>query len=127
MELLSLGALDTILRSQGPSLANHTRLAICEQLVSAMCELVAEGLTHGDLAVRNVLVKSMTPVHVKVGQTLWRGFNNGREHISAGHFAPIFSAEDWSGVGGSIFFFQVQTFGRAVEILFFPTPGWCAS
>lgn len=68
MELLSLGALDTFLRSQGPTLANHTRLAICEQLVSAMCELVTEGLTHGDLAVRNVLVKSMTPVHVKASQ-----------------------------------------------------------
>lgn len=48
-----------------------TQLAVvhvqmCEQICDAMCELAREGLLHCDLAARNVLVASISPIHVKV-------------------------------------------------------------
>lgn len=36
------------------------------QVASAMCELVKEGVTHGNLSAHNVLAQSLDPVHVKV-------------------------------------------------------------
>jgi len=44
------------------------KLAICEQICGAMCELVTEGVLHRDLAARNILVQSLEPVHIKVGR-----------------------------------------------------------
>jgi hypothetical protein len=43
---------------------------MCEQIAAAMSALEREGVLHRDLAVRNVLVASLDPVHVKVGG-LW--------------------------------------------------------
>ena len=39
---------------------------MAEQIAAAMAELAREGVLHRDLAVRNVLVASIDPVHVKV-------------------------------------------------------------
>ncbi|KAG2484865.1 hypothetical protein HYH03_016351 [Edaphochlamys debaryana] len=66
MELLQLGSLDAVLRSIGRSLLTQTKMTIVGQVVSACLELSHEGLVHGDLAARNVLVKSLDPPHVKL-------------------------------------------------------------
>ncbi|KAI8474302.1 MAG: tyrosine kinase-domain-containing protein [Monoraphidium minutum] len=46
-------------------LSGHPNL-MCEQIAAAMAALAREGVIHRDLAVRNVLVQSIDPVHVKV-------------------------------------------------------------
>ncbi|GFR47760.1 hypothetical protein Agub_g9525 [Astrephomene gubernaculifera] len=66
MELLQLGSLDAVLRSIGRQLLTQTKMTIVEQVVSACLELSHEGLVHGDLAARNLLVKSLEPPHVKL-------------------------------------------------------------
>ncbi|PNH10331.1 Tyrosine-protein kinase TXK [Tetrabaena socialis] len=66
MELLPLGSLDGVLRSIGGRLLTQTKMTIVQQLVSACIELTREGLVHGDLAARNLLVKSLEPPHVKL-------------------------------------------------------------
>ncbi|KXZ54011.1 hypothetical protein GPECTOR_5g122 [Gonium pectorale] len=65
-ELLQLGSLDAVLRSIGRQLLTQTKMTIVEQVVSACLELSHEGLVHGDLAARNLLVKSLEPPHVKL-------------------------------------------------------------
>ncbi len=66
MELLPLGSLDAVLRSIGRQLLTQTKMTVVEQLASACLELAHEGLVHGDLAARNLLVKSLEPPHVKL-------------------------------------------------------------
>ena len=66
VELVEKGSLDAVLSKHRGGLKQRTKLAICEQICSAMCELVREGVVHRDLAARNVLVQSLKPVHVKV-------------------------------------------------------------
>mmetsp|Transcript_15140 Transcript_15140/g.32841 ORF Transcript_15140/g.32841 Transcript_15140/m.32841 type:complete len:833 (-) Transcript_15140:517-3015(-) len=66
MELVKLGSLDKLLLAFGNAIRTRARLAMCEQVCSAMCELADEGVLHRDLAARNILVSSMEPVHVKV-------------------------------------------------------------
>eukprot|EP00873_Tetraselmis_striata_P021629 jgi/Tetstr1/441893/TSEL_030102.t1 len=67
MELVPNGSLDKLLMSsQNESLDFMSKLKMCEQICDAMCELAREGLLHCDLAARNVLVASISPIHVKV-------------------------------------------------------------
>ena len=66
MEYVREGPLDTLLMLHGASLKTRFKLAMCEQICSAMCELSGENVVHRDLAVRNILVADMDPVHVKV-------------------------------------------------------------
>lgn len=93
MELIGNGSLDQLLRSGSPltvaqklkvrpqqpggsialvpaKLIDHCRCPrhrqISEQICDAMCELCNKELLHGDLAARNVLVSSTSPIHVKV-------------------------------------------------------------
>jgi serine/threonine protein kinase len=66
MEYVREGPLDKLLLLKGNSLHTRIKLAICEQICSAMCELSDENVVHRDLAARNILVASMDPVHVKV-------------------------------------------------------------
>lgn len=66
VELVQLGSLDGVLRAVGQQLHTHNRLAMCEQICSAMLEVAQAGIVHGDLACRNILVKSLDPIHVKV-------------------------------------------------------------
>ena len=66
MEHVRGGSLDKLLLSQGKTLEMRVKLAICEQICSAMCELSSENVIHRDLAVRNILVADLDPVHVKV-------------------------------------------------------------
>ena len=72
MEHVREGPLDRLLISYGAGLKTRIKLAMCEQICSAMCELSAENVVHRDLAVRNILVANMDPVHVKVGVCLLR-------------------------------------------------------
>ena len=50
----------------GDFLRTRVKLSMAEQIAAAMAELAREGVLHRDLAVRNVLVASIDPVHVKV-------------------------------------------------------------
>ncbi|MEW5314799.1 MAG: hypothetical protein WDW38_006268 [Sanguina aurantia] len=65
-ELVRMGELDSLLVQYGSGLHNRSKLLMCEQVASAMCELVKEGVTHGSLCSHNVLAQSLDPVHVKV-------------------------------------------------------------
>ena len=67
MEYVREGPLDKLLMAYGAGLKTRVKLAMCEQICSAMCELSAENVVHRDLAVRNILVADMDPVYVKVG------------------------------------------------------------
>ena len=73
MELLPLGSLDAVLRCIGRQLLTQTKMTVVEQLASACLELAHEGLIHGDLAARNLLVKSLEPPHVKLAGETRRG------------------------------------------------------
>jgi serine/threonine protein kinase len=66
VEFVKMGSLDKVLLTYGRKLRNRVKVAMCEQICSAMCELASAGVLHRDLAVRNILVSSMVPVHVKV-------------------------------------------------------------
>lgn len=79
MELVPLGSLDKVLARGGSGLDTHAKLAMCEQICSAMCALCCEGVLHRDLAVRNILVQSLSPVHIKVSD-----FGLARDRSSAG-------------------------------------------
>ncbi|KAJ9524291.1 hypothetical protein QJQ45_008507 [Haematococcus lacustris] len=66
LELALHGSLDELLQEQGHSMRTADRMKLCEQVCFAMRSLAAEGITHGDLAARNVLVHSTQPWIVKV-------------------------------------------------------------
>lgn len=66
VELVPLGSLDKLLAQYGPYMRTRSKLSMCEQIAAAMAELARQGVLHGDLAARNVLVASIDPVHVKV-------------------------------------------------------------
>lgn len=70
MELVRFGSLDKVLQSFGTALRTRSKLMMCEQICSAMCELAEEHVLHCHLAAHNVLVQSIEPIHVKVGG--WR-------------------------------------------------------
>lgn len=64
MELLPLGSLETMLTRMRffPS----QKWTICHQICSAMKVLSFHHILHRDLAIRNVLIQSLDPIHVKV-------------------------------------------------------------
>lgn len=92
VELVPLGSLERVLIHFGSgSLRTRTKLAMCEQICNAMCELAEEGVLHRDLAARNILVQSMEPVHVKVGGRGWKG-SAARARAGAGRLGLVLPA-----------------------------------
>lgn len=81
MEYVREGPLDKILMLYGASLKTRFKLAMCEQICSAMAELSGENVVHRDLAVRNILVADMDPVHVKVRYEMRNCISQGEEPI----------------------------------------------
>ncbi|GAX79094.1 hypothetical protein CEUSTIGMA_g6534.t1 [Chlamydomonas eustigma] len=66
MEYVHTGSLRKAFENPGLSFTARSKLAVCEQICSAMCELSQEKVMHGGLSANNVLIVSMEPVHIKV-------------------------------------------------------------
>lgn len=76
---MPLGSLDKILLRFGVVLRTSMKMSMAEQIAAAMAELSSEGVLHRDLAVRNVLVQSLEPVHVKVGTASLACYNGPKQ------------------------------------------------
>eukprot|EP00210_Caulerpa_lentillifera_P000088 g84.t1 len=66
MEFVPMGELSTVLRKHCSSITMSQKITMCAQICQAMKHLSSHNILHRDLAARNVLVKSLSPVTVKL-------------------------------------------------------------
>mmetsp|Transcript_37794 Transcript_37794/g.119229 ORF Transcript_37794/g.119229 Transcript_37794/m.119229 type:complete len:467 (+) Transcript_37794:306-1706(+) len=67
MELLSHGSLIRVLHKRADELTLEKKMVLAGQICDGMVALAASSIVHADLACRNVMVQSMDPLMVKVG------------------------------------------------------------
>ena len=91
-ELAPLGGLAGHLDDNGEDMLLQVKLAVVEQVAEACEQLALEGIVHGDIAARNVLVfecanDDATKVRVKLGDYGQSRFGNG--YMTAGTPLPV--------------------------------------